>query len=87
MSEQDGGPAFPFEYHNQTARHQKSFVTDHMLPPQASEQYPGMTLRDYAMVHMMAAWRHPANGLSSPKLVEYATADVDAMLKARDDHD
>lgn len=40
-------PAFPFEYHNQTRDYQKSFVTDKMLPPDASEQYSGLTARDY----------------------------------------
>lgn len=40
-------PAFPFEYHNQTRDYQKSFITDRMLPPDASEQYSGLTARDY----------------------------------------
>lgn len=40
-------PAFPFEYHNQTRDYQKSFVTDKMLPPDASEQYSGLSARDY----------------------------------------
>ncbi len=44
----DGGPAFPFEYHNQTSSHQESFFAGRKpIAPQGSEQYGGMTLRDW----------------------------------------
>lgn len=44
----DGGPAFPFEFHNQTSSHQESFFNDRPpLKPHASEQYGGMSLRDW----------------------------------------
>lgn len=42
-----GGPAFPFEYVNQTGSLQESFITDTMIKPSGAEQYSGMTMRDY----------------------------------------
>lgn len=54
-----GGPAFPFEYHNQTAKPQESFVTDGLVAPNGAEQYGGLSIRDYfaakAMQSMVAA--------------------------------
>jgi hypothetical protein len=54
----DGGPAFPFEFHNQTSRHQESFFDGRAaVAPNGSEQYGGMSLRDYfaakALGHVM----------------------------------
>ena len=43
----DGGPAFPFEYHNQTSRHQEGFYGSGDLAPGASQQFAGMSLRDW----------------------------------------
>lgn len=43
-----GGPAFPFEYTNDTRQAQKSFFREGVLiAAGAAEQYAGMTLRDY----------------------------------------
>ena len=42
-----GGPAYPFEYHNQTGAHQPGFFDTGMLAPGASQQFAGMSLRDY----------------------------------------
>lgn len=50
-----GGPAFPFEYHNQTSRHQEEFFQDGTVPPGGSQQFAGMTLRDYMATKFMAA--------------------------------
>lgn len=48
MSDKDnGGPAYPFEYHNQTSTHQPGFFDTGTLSPGASQQFAGMSLRDY----------------------------------------
>lgn len=51
-----------------------------------------MSLRDYAMIHMMAAWRASEgedvpleSRWSGDELARLATADVDAFLKQRDE--
>lgn len=44
-------PAFPFEYHNQTAKYQDGFFGTGPLAPGASQQFGGMTLRDYFAAH------------------------------------
>ena len=81
-------PAFPFEYHNQTRDYQKSFVTDKMLPPDASEQYSGLTARDYFAAKAIQGF------CSSPETLDrfgsFASASgaafemADAMLAARE---
>lgn len=52
-------PAFPFEYHNQTSAHQRSFVNENMVAPGASEQYAGMSMRDYFAAKAIAALDPP----------------------------
>jgi len=85
-------PAFPFEYHNQTRDYQKSFVSDRMLPPDASEQYSGLSARDYIAIKAMAAltpvyWEDfetYGSGVALNKcLCETAYEMADAMLAAR----
>jgi len=89
-------PAFPFEYHNQTRDYQKSFVTDKMLPPDASEQYSGLTARDYlaAKALPVVAERFNFNrGNSDDRYIAVESFEsiagdaylmADAMLKARE---
>jgi len=56
MSKKDsGGPAYPFEYHNQTGAHQPGFFDTGMLSPGASQQFAGMTLRDYFAIRVFSA--------------------------------
>lgn len=50
-----GTPAFPFEYHNQTGRAQEGFFATGILPQGASQQFAGMTLRDYFAAKAMQA--------------------------------
>lgn len=87
MIKETGGPAFPFEYHNRTERHQKSFATESMVSPNGSEQYRGMTLRDYFAAKAMQA---NANVLQQgttvdgvKRIAEDSYLMADAMLKAR----
>lgn len=85
MSNDSGGPAFPFEYHNQTSRHQPGFFDTGDLAPGASQQFAGMTLRDYfaakAMQPILAA---DVKSVYNGKWVaEEAYAIADAMLAAR----
>lgn len=50
MSDQnlrDGGPAFPFEYHNQTSKYQLGFFQDTAVAPGASQQFAGLTVRQW----------------------------------------
>jgi hypothetical protein len=52
MSNKDnGGPVFPFEYHNQTRSYQPGFFNTGMLAPDASQQFAGMNLRDHIAIH------------------------------------
>jgi hypothetical protein len=43
----EGGPVYPFEYHNQTSSHQPKFFREGTLSPGASEQFAGLTLRQW----------------------------------------
>ena len=44
----NGGPAFPFEYHNQTSSYQESFSpTQRPVAPNGSEMYGGLSKRQY----------------------------------------
>lgn len=78
MSKANGGPAFPIS--------NCSDLDGYVYAPEAQ----GMTLRDYAIVHMMAAWRASEVGVafenmrSAGETAALAAADVDAMLKARE---
>ena len=52
----DGGPAFPFEYHNQTSRHQEGFYGSGDLAPGASQQFAGMSYRQYLIGQALAGY-------------------------------
>lgn len=55
MTLKNGGPAFPFEYQNKTRSNQSSFfIPGGTLPPDAAEQYAGITLREYYAAHAPA---------------------------------
>lgn len=56
MSEiNDGGPVYPFEYTNETSRHQPGFFGTGMLSPGAAQQFAGITLRDHLAALAMAS--------------------------------
>lgn len=79
-----GGPAFPFEYHNQTSRHQPGFFGTSELSPGASQQFAGMTLRDYFAAKAMQA--EMAQGIHESDfdwMVARCYKVADAMLAAR----
>lgn len=62
MSYRNGGPVFPFEYHNQTRIAQPGFFGTGDLAPGASQQFAGMSLRDYFAAHAPAEpqkWFNP----------------------------
>ena len=87
----NGGPAFPFEYHNQTRSHQPGFFGTGDLAPGASQQFAGMTLRDYfAAKSLPIAWAAYDKGYTGqPECVEQSIAHhayqiADAMLRARE---
>lgn len=84
MTKDKGGPAYPFEYHNQTSSYQDGFFDSGKLAPGASQQFAGMTLRDYFAAKALSGM------LSNPELcgapedaatVAYAMAD--ALLQER----
>jgi hypothetical protein len=79
-----GGPAFPFEYHNQTSKYQDGFFGTGQLAPGASQQFSGMTMRDYfaakALQGMMVDVHIPDCNYIAKTAYEMA----DAMLKARE---
>ncbi len=90
----NGGPAFPFEYHNQTSKTQPGFFGTGNLPSGASQQFAGMTLRDYfAAKALQAVLTSPVDysadeGASAPMnswddFAQGAYQMADAMLKAR----
>ena len=92
-----GGPAFPFEYHNQTSRHQPGFFGTDGLAPGASQQFAGMTLRDYAAFKAMQViystnceWEPTGTPADEEtiKLFDEVATDAylmaDAMLRARE---
>ena len=76
----DGGPAFPFEYHNQTSRPQPAFFQDGFINPDGAQQFAGMTMRDGFAGQALAA-----SGLTADaKLTaEWAYLYADAMLEER----
>lgn len=88
MSKDNGGPAFPFEYQNNTSRPQKSFLTENMVSCGGAEQYAGMTIRDYFADSAMQGICVNAgrNGLAFAKpdeIAEQAYAIADAMIAGR----
>jgi hypothetical protein len=88
----DGGPVFPFEYHNQTSKAQRGFFVDELVSPGASQQFAGMTLRDYFAAKAMAGWLasypldtlHPASRGKEGDVAEMSYTLADAMLRARE---
>ena len=83
------GPAFPFNYHNQTHHHQESFTTNGMVAPDAAEQYMGLSMRDYFAVRAMQALIAKSPFLAEPQSFEVhnktavgAYEYADAMLRA-----
>lgn len=83
-----GGPAFPFEYHNQTSRYQAGFFGTPDLAPGASQQFAGMTLRDYFAAKAMQVDYKLATKFTDPEWRYGVALDAykmaDAMLKARE---
>jgi len=55
MNKDKGGPAFPFEYHNQTNSYQEGFFGLGKIAPGAGQQFAGMSLRDYFAAKAMQA--------------------------------
>ena len=78
-----GGPAFPFEYVNQTGRPQESFISDSMIKPNGAEQYCGVTVRDYFAAKAMQAFIS-ANWLLETSISELSYNMADAMPKERE---
>jgi hypothetical protein len=94
VSADHGGPAFPFEFHNQTSGAQESFAPNRApLRPGVSEQYGGMTLRDYFAGQALSGWiamLTPEEVLTTASRAEHERAVAvvcygyaDAMLAAR----
>ncbi len=86
----NGGPAFPFEYHNQTSRLQPGFFGTGDVSPGGSQQFAGMSLRDHfaglAMqgdIAGLSRHLHQYDGkeLQTKAIAAYQMAD--AMLEAR----
>ncbi len=86
----NGGPAFPFEYHNQTGRSQPGFFGTGDVSPGGSQQFAGMSLRDHfaglAMQGDIAGlnlhlYQYDGNELRIKAKAAYLMAD--AMLEAR----
>lgn len=81
-----GGPAYPFEYHNQTSTHQPGFFDTGMLAPGASQQFAGMSLRDYFAAKAMQSVIAKSS-LRTSEMIESAAVAAygiaDAMLAER----
>ena len=86
-SQHTGGPVFPFEYHNQTSRHQEGFFGTGMIAPGGSQQFAGMTLRDYfaakAMQAILSDGSWYGHTCKTAAFESYEMAD--ALLQARGD--
>jgi hypothetical protein len=83
----NGGPAFPFEYHNQTRTHQEAFFDTGMIAPDASQQFCGMSLRDYFAAKAMQGWLAKYGQSESNSYLELAKEAytiADSMLIARE---
>lgn len=84
MTTAKGGPAYPFEYHNQTSGYQEGFFDTGKLAPGASQQFAGMTLRDYfaakALSGMLA---DPTFEQGCEKAAQTAYLFAEAMLQER----
>ena len=92
MTKKKCGPAFPFEYHNQTQNYKEGFFGTGQLAPGASQQFAGMTLRDYfaakAMPIIYDQWlKNNWNLFEHPEACEALSNEAyliaDAMLEAR----
>lgn len=82
----NGGPAFPFEYHNQTSKDQDGFFNTGVLSPGASQQFAGMTLRDYFAAKALQGFAASTarNNPTTDQIAQAAYALADAMLRARE---
>jgi len=83
----DGGPAFPFEFHNQTHSAQNSFFHNRPpLTPGMSEQYGGMSLRDwFAGMALQGMTACPdIHAKNDPEMAKWAYQQADAMLAERE---
>jgi hypothetical protein len=81
-----GGPAFPFEYHNQTSMYRASFHPGEPdLQPGAAEQYGGATLRDYFAIRSLSAagYEIQTHTDRKAKLATWCYEMADAMIQAR----
>ena len=87
MSKNTAGPAFPFEYHNQTREVQDGFFETGPLIPGASQQFAGMTLRDYFAAKAIngICASGPTKDWSNLDLAREAYGIADAMIKVRDE--
>ena len=87
MSKNTAGPAFPFEYHNQTREVQDGFFETGPLIPGASQQFAGMTLRDYFAAKAIngICASGPTRDWSNLDLAREAYSIADAMIKVRDE--
>ena len=87
MSKNQAGPAFPFEYHNQTREVQDGFFETGPLIPGASQQFAGMTLRDYFAAKAIngICASGPTKDWSNLDLAREAYGIADAMIKVRDE--
>jgi hypothetical protein len=86
MSERDtSGPAFPFEYHNQTSTPQPAFFQDGFINPGGAQQFAGMTLRDWFAGQALAGWLSsfgPTESAKADAIARFSYEVADAMLEA-----
>jgi hypothetical protein len=84
MNDENGGPAFPFEYHNQTRNYQDGFFGTGQLAPGASQQFSGMTMRDYFAAKVMPEIYQRVETGGFERVAKLCYEMADAMLKARE---
>lgn len=92
MNKKHGGPAFPFNYHNQTRDYQECFATDNTIAPDGAAQYKGLSVRDYFAGQALAGlcanqqWMinaSDATGMETDVVCALASWEMaDQMLKA-----
>ena len=84
MTKDKGGPAFPFEYHNQTNSYQDGFFDTGRLAPDASQQFAGMSLRDYFAAKALAGMLADSELKTTREdFAERSYAMADAMILER----
>lgn len=87
MNSRKPGPAFPFEYYNQTNQSQEGFFGTSRVEPGGSRQFAGMSLRDYFAAKALngICASGPTKDWSNLQLAREAYQLADAMLKARNE--